>query len=84
MNPLNTVQSDIMALLVQLQTSHSALEQYNGRLISENDILSAVLRVQTAQIAELQKTIQAQQIEIEFYQRQAQAPKVPLAQRQKL
>lgn len=69
MNHQGTVQRDIMALLLQLQASHSALDRDNGRLISENDILSTVLRVQTAQIAELQKTIQAQQIEIEFHQK---------------
>ena len=90
MNLLEIVQRDIMALLLQLQTSHSALEQYNGRLVAENDILSTVLRVQTAQIAELQKTIQApkvplaQQIEIEFHQRQAPKMHLAQAQRQKL
>jgi hypothetical protein len=69
MSLLEIVQRDIVALLVQLQASHSALDQYNGRLIAENDTLSAVLRSQTAHITELQKTIQAQQIEIDFHQR---------------
>ena len=82
MSLLETIQGDIMALLLQLQTSHSALDQYNGRLVAENNTMSAVLHSQASHITELQKTIQAQQIEIEFYQRQA--PKVPLAQRQKL
>lgn len=88
MSLLETVQRDIMTLLVQLQASYSALEQYNSRLVAENNTLSAVLHSQAAHITELQKTIQApkvplaQQIEIEFHQRQA--PKVPLAQRQKL
>jgi len=76
MNHQGTIQEGIVALLVQLQASQSALDRDNGRLIAENDTLSAVLRVQTAHIVELQKTIQVQQIELEFHQRQAQRQKL--------
>ena len=78
MSHQETIQRDIMTLLLQLQASHTVLEQDNSRLVAKNDTLSTVLRVQTEQIVELQKTIQAQQIELEFHQRQAQK------QRQKL
>ena len=70
MSQLGPIQEGIVALLVQLQASHYALEQDNGRLVAENNTLSAVLHSQAVHITELQKTIQA--------------PKVPLAQRQKL
>ena len=71
MSHQGTIQRDIMTLLLQLQASHSALERDNGRLVAENEILSTVLHAQTEQVKELLKTIQAQNIELEFLQRQA-------------
>jgi hypothetical protein len=69
MSHQGTIQRDIMTLLLQLQASHSALERDNGRLVAENEILSTVLHAQTEQVKELLKTIQAQNIELEFHQR---------------
>ena len=69
MSHQGTIQRDIMTLLLQLQASHSALERDNSRLVAENEILSTVLHAQTEQVKELLKTVQAQNIELEFHQR---------------